>query len=300
MRSKSAYVLSRSPLVVAGSFGLIDDLPAGGPITVLYHPPWWLHPVGVLRLRKKIQALARRRQARVIICANTWEEVWFARAGGLKACMHNQNIHAREGVFYPEEASRRYDAVYAAAMEPYKRLHLATDIQSLFVLTYKSGYASGWDLHREHPDLKHAEYNREFWGEPAVRFLYASSRCGLALSKVEGAMWAAAEYLLCGLPVISTRNFGGRDHFRDPLYWRETAANAQEVARAVAALRAEPPDRSEVRRVFLNKIETGRERFARSFAPLCDFKEPLANFRDRIWGGEQGIVSLRSNPSEIV
>ncbi len=299
MRSKSAYVLSRSPLVVAGSFGLIDDLPAGGPITVLYHPPWWLHPVGVLRLRKKIQALTRRRQARVIICANTWEEVWFARAGGLKACLHNQNIHAREGVFYPEEASPRYDAVYAAAMEPYKRLHLAKDIQSLFVLTYKSGHASGWDLHREHPELKHAEYNREFLGEPAVRSLYASSRCGLALSKVEGAMWAAAEYLLCGLPVVSTRNFGGRDHFKNTLYWKDVPTDAGAIAEAVKRIKADDVDRAEVRKCFLTKVAEDRLHFSKAFAPLCGLDESPAGFAKRIWEGDAGIARFRVSPAEL-
>ena len=299
MRSKSAYVLSQSPLVVAGSFGLIDDLPTGGPVTVLYHPPWWLHPVGVLRIRKKIQALQRRRPARVIICANSIEEVWFARAGGLTAYLHNQNIHAREGVFYPEEASMRYDAVYAASMEAYKRLSLTQSLESIFVLTYKSGFSSGWDLHKEYPALKKAEYNREFWGEAAVRALYSSSRCGLALSRIEGAMWATAEYLLCGLPVVSTRNFGGRNHFRNPLYWREIAAAAQAVVCAVDALKTSPPDRGEVRRVFLTKIKSGREHFARSFAPLCDPKENFDAFSERVWGSAQGIASLRSNPSEI-
>lgn len=299
MRSKSAYVLSSKPLVVAGSFDLIDDLPQGPPTTVLYHPAWWLHPSQALRLRRKVRALNRRRPARVIVCANSPEEVWFARMAGLSAALHNQNLHARERVFYPEVAARRYDAVYAAALKPCKRLSLAKDIESLFVLTYKSGWASGWDLHREYPALGQAGYNREFWNEDAVRSLYAASGCGLALSRVEGAMWASAEYLLCGLPVVSTFSFGGRSYFRHPYYWHQVASSANDVSRAVKKLTADPPDRETVRRHFLTKVETERKRFARAFAPLCGSNETEEAFCSRVWGGEQGIAKLRMDPAVV-
>jgi len=39
------------------------------------------------------------------------------------------------------------------------------------------------------------------------------SKVGLCLSKKEGAMFASIEYLLCGLPIVSTRSVGGRDEF---------------------------------------------------------------------------------------
>lgn len=302
MRSKSAYVLYRDPLVVAGSFGLIDDLPAGGPITVLFHPPWWLHPVGALRLRKKIRALGRRRPARVIVCANTWAERCFAAAAGLEARWHNQNIHAREGVFYPEArtpGTQAYEAIYTAALEPYKRMGLARGVPALYVLTYKSGQTGGWDVHKEHPELATAGYNRHFLGEDAVRALYAASDCGLALSRVEGAMWAAMEYMLCGLPVVSTRSFGGRDQFRDDYYWRTVAASPEAVAAGVRAWRENPPDRQEVRRRVLAKVEAGRARFAQFATRLGSTREAVAAFHHRVWGGPEGISRIRVSPGEL-
>ena len=39
------------------------------------------------------------------------------------------------------------------------------------------------------------------------------SQVGLCLSKSEGAMFASIEYLLCGLPIVSTKSVGGRDIF---------------------------------------------------------------------------------------
>jgi hypothetical protein len=41
------------------------------------------------------------------------------------------------------------------------------------------------------------------------------ARVGLCLSAYEGCMRASAEYLLCGLPIVSTPNIGGRDRLAD-------------------------------------------------------------------------------------
>ena len=43
--------------------------------------------------------------------------------------------------------------------------------------------------------------------------LLNSSICGGIFSLKEGACFASSEYLLCGLPVISTQSVGGRDVF---------------------------------------------------------------------------------------
>ena len=42
---------------------------------------------------------------------------------------------------------------------------------------------------------------------------YNLSKVGLCLSKAEGAMYSSMEYLLCGLPIVSTKSIGGRDEF---------------------------------------------------------------------------------------
>ena len=46
-----------------------------------------------------------------------------------------------------------------------------------------------------------------------MNLMYNMSKIGLCLSKNEGAMYSSIEYLLCGLPVVSTKNTGGRDEF---------------------------------------------------------------------------------------
>ena len=46
-----------------------------------------------------------------------------------------------------------------------------------------------------------------------INNLLNKSKIGLCLSRVEGAMYSSVEYLLCGLPVVSTKSMGGRDAF---------------------------------------------------------------------------------------
>jgi len=301
MRSNSAYVLSRTPLIVAGSFGLLEELPPGPDITVLYHLPWWLHPAAVIKMRARVRKLQKRRRARVIICTNERRETWFARAGGLVASWHNHNIHVREACFKPSDAAReiKYDAIYAATLDRYKRLALAAGIESLYVLTYKRGESSGWNLHAEYPSLGHAQYNRCFLPEADVNALYGSSNCGLALSRWEGAMYSSMEYLMAGLPMVSTRSSGGRDQFRDDYYWRTVAASPDAVAAGVRAWRKNPPDRQEVRRRVLAKVEEARSRFAQFVVRTGSLGETAAAFQHRVWGGPEGITKIRVCPSQL-
>lgn len=295
MRSKTAYVLSRDPYIITGSFGVLEELPAGPPVTILYHLPWWLHPLGAWRLRRRIDSLRERRKAKVIVCTNERREMWVARALGLTAHWHNHNIHVREDLFRPidQQPEQCYAAVYAAALDRYKRLELAAEVDPLYVLTYKRGEQGGWDLHREVPALKHAIYNPVFLDEAAVNALYAQAGCGLALSLYEGAMFSSMEYLMAGLPVVSTYSAGGRRVFRDPLYWREVAANPRAIASAVREWAVHPPERGAVRERVLEKLRAHRIRFAARVQNLTGRGGSATAEVERIWRGVGGLAKFQ-------
>jgi hypothetical protein len=74
-------------------------------------------------------------------------------------------------------------------------------------------------------------------------------------------MYASAEYLLCGLPVVSTRSFGGRDVLYDDEYVRIVDDNPKSVANAVAELIQLniPPDY--IYRKTLEKMAPHRDKF---------------------------------------
>jgi glycosyltransferase involved in cell wall biosynthesis len=301
MRSNSSYILSQDPLVVMGSFQLFEQLPAGRPITILYHPPWWMHPMSVLHMRKRVASLQQRRRARVIFCTNSWADMVFLRAGGLAARWHNQNMHVRENTFKPASArvERVYDAFYSAAMAPYKRLELAAKIKRLYVLTYKPMPDTTWDLHKEYPMLGQADFNRSWIGEEDVCALHARSGCGLALSQREGAMFASMEYLMSGMPVVSTWSLGGRDQFKDPFYWKQVAASPEAVAKGVEEFLQNPPDRQEVRSRVLRKVAAAREGFARMAIDIIGSQESVPAFTERVWGGSDGIARIKVTTANL-
>ena len=67
-----------------------------------------------------------------------------------------------------------------------------------------------------------------------VNEIYNQSLVGLCLSGAEGAMFSAGEYLLCGLPIVSTHSIGGRDALFDDYNSILTPAEPQSIANAVA------------------------------------------------------------------
>lgn len=290
MRAKAVYVLSADPLILAGSFGSYTHLgKIGRPFHYIYHNPGWIWLRSVPRYLRIHQEVSR--LGRVTFVTNEPSEARWLRLCGLDAVALNQNLHIRENFFTPGDGvhSKRYNAVYAAQLAGFKRLHLAKDIDRLMVVTYKAA-SSEWDLHDYEPRLRHAEFNRTYLDREAVRDVYRDSVCGLALSAVEGAMWASMEYLMCGIPVVSTPNRGGRDRYLTGPHAREVDAEAAAVASAVAAYRDVAPDPMEIRGPVLEMIEADRLRYLELLGEHAgmSFGDAAVEAR-RLWGGVEGI-----------
>ena len=87
--------------------------------------------------------------------------------------------------------------------------------------------------------------------------------CGLALSAVEGICRASCEYLLCGIPVVTTRSVGGRDVWYDDYNAVVVEPTVDAVHDAVAELKRSPRDPSRIRRAYLARARVFEDRFAR-------------------------------------
>ena len=94
-----------------------------------------------------------------------------------------------------------------------------------------------------------------------VNVVLNRARVGLCLSAAEGAMFASMEYMLAGLPVVSTPNLGGRDFFFDPDYCLTVPANAGAVRAAVESLVARNIPASYIRSRTLARAERERGHF---------------------------------------
>ena len=81
-------------------------------------------------------------------------------------------------------------------------------------------------------------------------------------------MRASMEYLLCGLPVVSTPSIGGRDRYFRSDYAVICEPNPRAVADAVKEASARNVSRAHVRRAVLDKVAFDRASFLRTLNAL--------------------------------
>ena len=236
----------------------------------------------------------------VVALANTMREMWRLQQAGVPVmlCNHNAFIDDRTFVIRPE-VEKQVDAIYNSRLEAFKRHELAAAIPSL-ALVYGTPVGVERARHAEIRRLRppaifvnHLEAARSTapLGDGLARMVAARviadgaatlmptarvvewtnrARVGLCLSRTESAMRASIEYLLCGLPVVSTRSLGGREHYFDPAHTRIVDDDPDAIAAAVAALAAARLDPQEIRRTALIRMRHDRTAFVAFVQELID------------------------------
>ena len=221
------------------------------------------------------------------ICATEREQALFHRHGLQPAYFVSINAFVDDQMFriMPSQG-KRFDALYNAQLHPVKRHELAAKVRSLALMGYVhqrlhdhvADYArrmrqmfshAVWLNEPEHPVPPHD-----------VPALLNQARVGLCLSAEEGAMAASMEYLLCGLPVVSTRSLGGRDVFFDPDYVKIVEDDPQAVADGVQEMVEQEVDPGYIRQRTLEKIATHRERFISLVEQILKDAGSPRGFRD--------------------
>ena len=220
------------------------------------------------------------------LAASMAEHVHFQRAG-LRTLHVNNAAFVDEQIFRPLRGRQaRFDAVYDARLSPFKRHELAAEVPNLALVTYL--YEGKVDLDYRAAIAPIVSRAHIFNGDPfsdAYRVLApeevnnALNQCGvgLALSREEGAMLASMQYLLAGLPVVSTASRGGRDDFYHPDYVRIVDATPRAVAEGISELRRCKAAPDEIRARTLARVWEHRERLFRCVDDLyvsqgCDRK----------------------------
>lgn len=264
---------------------------------VFFHPPWHIDIRYAIKICLAIRKL-KRRNIDVVVCCNQLSESRLMQFFGISAYHLNQNMHLPEQLYRPINSCSApvYDAIYVAQARKFKRLSLARGVERLYVLTYRCDFKDSEgknDLHSFEPHLSHCEYNKEFiYDKDDVCSLYAHSACGLALSKKEGAMWASMEYLMAGLPVVTTKNIGGRDHYLNDDYTKWVVPTANGVREGVKFFVQNPLDRDAIREQVLHKVRHDRYSFLEVLNDhLVAHGFPGTTY-EYIWGEKEGILRL--------
>jgi len=233
----------------------------------------------------------------LIFLCNTEEERRRVIAVGGTAIFSNHNLMVSEDIFRPlPEVPVEFDAVYNARISYTKRHYLAFDVERLLHITVSIGElpASG---DRAFIRRLQAQSPLHHIANPIVDGLtdrltpqqvnraYNQAAVGLCLSAAEGAMCSSMEYMMAGLPVVSTPSLGGRDVYFDPDYCIIAEPEPAAIRRAVEELRNRAIPREEIRarttakvwpqrRELMAFLSALRERMGSTEPPLSEWPFP--------------------------
>jgi glycosyltransferase involved in cell wall biosynthesis len=194
----------------------------------------------------------------VWVLGNTREEVAAATAAGFRAAWVHNNCWLSEEVFHPSGVAKRFAAVMVTQPAAYKRPWLAAQVGDLAIVAGRPVAARRSDL----AAVPHTAFYTDVSPDQVCRVIN-QSRVGLILSEDEGGCFASSEYLMCGIPVVSTPSRGGRDVFYDSANSLIAEPTAAAVAHAVAELASRPADAERISRTHRERAATFRMTFVR-------------------------------------
>ena len=261
------FILNHKPKIIAAfEMDFLRNLPAfqkaitqGEKFTMLLQLGWSAELPEVANELKTRLAEAKNAfpEARFIILANAPGEVEIIQEfNEVYLANHNAFLESARYVL-AKKNKRRFDALYIARITPFKRHFLAEKIEYLHLIGSYSAKEN------EYFTQTITRFPRAVWSQKVPSFFIGrkicEAACGLALSAVEGAMFSCGEYTLCGVPVVNTRNLGGRDTLLPEFAVRYAEDSAESVAENVEYWVNNPVDPAEIRNGFLNLANPQKE-----------------------------------------
>ena len=228
---------------------------------------------------------------------------------GVPAVFVNQNSFLDETLFTIQTAvPKTYDVVYNARMCSFKRHHLLQDTRSALLIGGLIAQDDSQDYFDQvrallpQATFTHATDPRHRSSEEVAGWVN-SARVGVCLSAVEGTMFAATEYLLCGLPVVSTPSEGGRETWFDPRFTRIVPPEPSAISAAVRELISLNLSPQLIRSATIARMTEHRQRFTTAVQKIHtaegtgrDFaREFYTNFRHKCgrWRAYRKVLEFR-------
>jgi hypothetical protein len=235
---------------------------------------WHFHHEFVQHSRECVIALGLDLAKFKIMCNSFADLAYFTRAG-FDARIINQNCFLDYNKIKPVEAEKKYDAIYVARFVAFKRHCLASQVENLALVA-----GSAWGSTTE--DIPpHVYLNPEPLDLNGVLTKICESRVGLILSEAEGACYSSSEYLLAGIPVVSTPSYGGRDIWYNEMNSITCEPTEIGVAKGVRNLIDRNPNPSLIRDMHIAQTEIMRQDFIEMHHQICcEMGEPNVDCRD--------------------
>ncbi|WP_370390816.1 glycosyltransferase [uncultured Winogradskyella sp.] len=295
MKFNSIYLLTNKPKVYFSCGSKFWNKLEGDSKQKSYlitHPMWYFS-FSSLPHFWKMKKMLKSKNIDLILFNNSKEEHLFAKIFGFKSYHINQNLNVNEHIFKPLRLEKKFDCVYTAQAKPFKRIHLAEKIKSLFIITFCGGEHrnpnGSYNIGMYEPKVNHAKCNETRIDSEKVNLILNQSRCGLALSAKEGAMLAFVEYLLAGIPVVTTKSKGGRDHYINKSFVKIVKADPNEVKKGVDELIQRDISPEFIREKTLELIYIERKKFFNVIQKITQFEQSFVDFSNRMWGNNNSI-----------
>ena len=258
---RNYYLINRKPLIIVTS-EQINDLQIfsnhivknNKAVFLVYF--WWTlfdHPTTFEKIFEHyLDHQKKFKKHKIIFLLNTVEEFNIFKNQYIPCEFIHQNALVDQETFKPTNQKKIYDVIYNGRLEDLKRHYLLRDCSSIGLISAyvmninkeKTRYLDelksllpGARLLNSDPPITLNKYNYNmglqlFSGEEVNRFIN-QAKVGVILSSKEGACYASIEYLLAGIPVVSTRNIGGRNYFLDNRFCRIVPSRPGAIKNAV-------------------------------------------------------------------
>ena len=211
---------------------------------------------------------------RIIFLLNTFEEYQYFKSNGINCRFINHNAFVDPNIFKPMHNTKEYDIIYNGRLEMVKRHYLLKSCKNISLL-------SASVLRSDHSKIKYLNYLKKLipnadilnFNSPIklnqlssfkdipildpgrVSNAINKARIGVILSYKEGACYASMEYLLSGIPIVSTANIGGRDIFFDKRFCKTALSNSYSIKKTVSNLLKDNISSDFIRSVTLENIQ---------------------------------------------
>lgn len=283
------FLISRDPLILwgpstppylAGPGSRLGPHIGNQRAYFLFSPAWTRERDDLVRmdLRHLAELRARWPEHRHLVLLSTRAELERYRIARQPAAVCTASIFLDETIF-DIQAGRvaEFDAIYNGQLVPFKRHELCVGVKSLALIYHRHSDPLPYDHAAKVREwLPHATFVNERDGPfhslapHEVASWLNRARVGLILSAQEGQNRATAEYLLCGLPVVTTPNIGGRNRVLHPSYAVEVQPDPEAVAKGVTDLIARQLDPYMIRRAVLERLEADRSRLLKIIAAIFE------------------------------
>ena len=210
------------------------------------------------------------------ILYNTIEDQEKFSKYGFRGTICNNNCWLDENCYKIIDCEKKYDAIMVSRAIAIKRHFLAREISNLALVT------NGINVDEPYGEVElppHVYNNVYHLPTGKVNELICESKCGLIFSPEEGACYASSEYLLCGIPVVSTHSRGGRDVWYTKYNSLVVDPDENEISLAVEQLKLIKKDPFLIRNEHIKLANQFRDKIFNILQNVVDLHYKKCNFK---------------------